>query len=111
MNQKVTVRMLEKMGYSTDVVENGVDAVAAMAETGYELVLMDVQMPKMDGLEATRRIRANPQGHRPWIVAMTASAMVGDRERCLEAGMDDYVSKPVRAEELRAAVERREVRV
>ncbi len=109
VNQMVTMRLLERMGYRADVVENGLEAVRALEREPYELVLMDVQMPEMDGHEATRQIRLS-HGLRPWIIAMTASAMVGDREKCLDAGMDDYVSKPVRAEELRAAIERRKVR-
>ena len=100
--------MLGQLGYRADVVANGLEAVAAVRVRPYDLVLMDVQMPEMDGFEATardppRRWRAD---QRPRIVAMTANAMQGDRERCLAAGMDDYVSKPIRMEELVAALER-----
>ena len=79
----------------------------ALERQPYDLVLMDVQMPEMDGLEATRRVRSRWTGpQRPYIVAMTANAMRGDREECLEAGMDDYVTKPIRPDELRAAIRR-----
>jgi signal transduction histidine kinase/DNA-binding response OmpR family regulator/HAMP domain-containing protein len=107
INQKVAVKMLERMGYTADCVVNGREAVDAVAGGDYEIVLMDVQMPEMDGLEATRLIReaeAERGGH-VRILAMTAGAMKGDREICLEAGMDDYVSKPVRQEELAKALE------
>jgi CheY-like chemotaxis protein len=106
VNQRVAVRMLEKQAHSVRVVGNGREAVAAAAEEAFDLVLMDVQMPEMSGFEATERIRADEAvrgGHVP-IIAMTAHAMKGDRERCLEAGMDGYVSKPVQARELHAAI-------
>ena len=106
VNQKLAIRLLSRMGYEADIAGNGLEAVEAVERQRYDLVLMDVQMPEMDGLEATRRIiaeRAAPSD-RPWIVAMTANAMDGDRERCLEAGMNGYISKPIRVEELVAAV-------
>jgi CheY-like chemotaxis protein/HPt (histidine-containing phosphotransfer) domain-containing protein len=107
VNQKVALRLLEQMGYRADVAANGLEAVAAVERQPYDLVLMDVQMPEMDGLEATREIaRRCPADRRPRIVAMTANAMQDDRERCRAAGMDDYVSKPIRVEELVAALER-----
>ena len=104
INQKVAVRMLERLGYRADVAADGEEVLAALKKRPYDVVLMDVQMPEMDGLEATRRIRRTPC-HQPYIIAMTAHAMKGDREECLEAGMDDYVSKPVRIEELKAALD------
>ena len=105
VNQKLAIRLLSRMGYEADVAGNGLEAVEAVERQRYDLVLMDVQMPEMDGLEATRRIVAEvPAEERPWIVAMTANAMDGDRERCLEAGMNGYISKPIRVEELVAAV-------
>jgi CheY-like chemotaxis protein len=90
------------MGYRADVASNGIEAVESVARQRYDVVLMDVQMPEMDGLEATRRIIANgqPGAIRPRIVAMTANAMAGDRDECLAAGMDDYVTKPIRVEAL-----------
>ncbi len=107
VNQKLAVRLLEKLGYRADVVGNGLEVLAALERQSYDLLLSDVQMPEMDGLEATREIvRRWPMGERPWIVAMTAEAMAGDRERCLEAGMNDYVAKPIRPEELVAAIMR-----
>ncbi len=94
VNRKVTVHMLGKSGHSVDVVTTGTEAIEALEARPYDLVLMDVQMPKMDGLEATRRIRANPRFADIPIIALTAHAMAGDRDQCLAAGMDDYVSKP-----------------
>jgi signal transduction histidine kinase/DNA-binding response OmpR family regulator len=105
LNQKVAQRVLARMGYRTDVVGNGLEVLAAVARQPYDLVLMDVQMPEMDGLEAARTLcRELPSERRPRIVAMTAEAMAGDRERCLAAGMDDYVTKPVRFADLEAAL-------
>ncbi len=108
VNQKVAVRQLAQLGYRADVVGNGQEAVTSVARQGYDVVLMDVQMPELDGLSATRQIcaRWGPE-ERPWIVAMTANAMQGDRETCLAAGMDDYISKPIRMEELIAALANR----
>jgi CheY-like chemotaxis protein len=102
MNQKVIVRQLHSLGYATDVVENGQEALDALAAFPYSLVLMDCQMPVMDGYEATRRIRAMEQktGRRTRIVAMTANAMPGDDQLCIDAGMDDYLTKPVMPEHL-----------
>jgi GAF domain-containing protein/CheY-like chemotaxis protein len=106
VNQKLALRLLERMGYSADVASNGREAIDAVGEGTYDLVLMDVQMPEVDGLEATRRIRSTWPDRPLRIVAMTANAMEGDREACLAAGMDDYVSKPIRVAELTAALTR-----
>lgn len=107
VNQKVALRLLGQMGYRADVAANGLEAIQALERQPYDVILMDVQMPEMDGLEATRRICARfPPGKRPRIIAMTANAMQGDREICIKAGMDDYVSKPIRVEELIRALAR-----
>jgi GAF domain-containing protein/DNA-binding response OmpR family regulator len=107
VNQKLALRLLENLGYRAGVAGNGIEAIEALERQHYDLLLSDVQMPEMDGLEATRRIMERwPEGERPWIVAMTAEAMSGDRERCLEAGMNDYLTKPIRVEELVAAIKR-----
>ncbi len=131
VNQQVALHLLQRMGYRADVAGNGLEVLEALKRQSYDVVLMDVQMPEMDGLEATRRIRQdlevksqkskvksqsgntnpqspipaeedaqNPKSKRLWIIAMTANAMQGDREMCLEVGMDDYISKPIRVEEL-----------
>ena len=94
INQRITLRLLEKLGVPADAVVNGREAVQALEKRKYDLVLMDCQMPRMDGFEATRRIRESGSPHVP-IVAVTANAMSGDRERCIREGMNDYVSKPV----------------
>ncbi len=105
INQKLAVRILERMGYRIDIVSNGLEAVQSIKRQHYDLILMDVQMPEMDGLEATRVIRRKIAANiQPRIVAMTANAMQGDREACLEAGMDDYLSKPIQVKELVAAL-------
>jgi CheY-like chemotaxis protein len=110
VNQKLALKLLSQMGYRADVAGNGLEAIEAIERQKYDLVLMDVQMPEMDGLESSRQICSRwPRGERPRIVAMTANAMQGDRERCLEAGMDDYVSKPVRVDELVNALERTQI--
>jgi TMAO reductase system sensor TorS len=101
INLKVTLGMLRKIGQEADVAHNGAEALAAVERAAYDLVLMDVQMPVMDGLEATEKIRTlDAQMRQPRIVAMTANALLGDRERCLEAGMDDYLSKPLRQDDI-----------
>ncbi len=107
VNQTLALRMLEKLGYRADVAGNGIEALEALERQPYDLLLSDVQMPEMDGVETTRQIleRYGPD-ERPWIVAMTAEAMQGDRERFLAAGMNDYVVKPIRIEDLVRALER-----
>ena len=127
-NQKLALHLLKRLGYRADVAANGLEVLEAVQQRPYDVILMDVQMPEMDGLEATRRIRKldtgysildtgieqQPSSHQhpassiqhPAIIAMTANAMEGDREACLEAGMDDYISKPIRTEELVMALER-----
>ncbi|MHC5768572.1 MAG: PAS domain S-box protein [Nostoc sp.] len=101
LNQKVALLMLERIGYRADTANNGLEVLLALRQQSYDLVFMDVQMPEMDGLEATRRICQEwPDNSRPWIIAMTAHAMQGDREECLSAGMNDYISKPIRMEAL-----------
>jgi len=101
VNQKLALRLLQQMGYRADVASNGIEAIESIERQPYDVVLMDVQMPEMDGLTAAREInRRWPDGTRPRIVAMTANAMQGDREECFAAGMDDYVTKPIRVERL-----------
>ncbi len=100
VNQKVALKILERMGYRADVVSNGTEAVDAVERQTYDVVLMDVQMPEMDGLEATSLIRRKLGEQRPWIIALTANALRGDREKYLGVGMDDYLSKPIRVVEL-----------
>ncbi len=105
VNQKLALRLLQQMGYRADVAGNGLEAIEAVERQKYDVILMDVQMPELDGLDATRAIVARwPKGVRPQIIAMTANAMQGDREMCLEAGMDDYMTKPIRIDELVAAL-------
>ena len=114
VNQKVALRLLQQMGYQADLAANGIEALKALDRQPYDIVFMDVMMPEMGGLEATRLIRdrqKQPQ-HFPTykspivVVAMTANAMQGDREKCLSAGMDDYLAKPVRLEDVRSIIER-----
>ncbi len=109
VNQKVALHMLARLGYRADLAGNGLEALEALTRQAYDIILMDVQMPEMDGFEASRRIKAGPpseSGRHPWIIALTANAMEGDRERCLAAGMDDYLGKPMRATDLAAALAR-----
>jgi CheY-like chemotaxis protein len=105
VNQKLALRLLQQMGYRADLASNGIEAVESVQRQTYDVVLMDVQMPEMDGLDAARAICARFPAHgRPRIVAMTANAMQGDREECLAAGMDDYVTKPIRVDALVTAL-------
>ena len=111
INQRVAIRMLEKLGYQPDVATNGLEVLAALREQHYDIVLMDIQMPEMDGLEATRNILQTypARADRPWIIALTANAMEGDRQTCLDAGMDDYISKPMRIEQISQSIQRARV--
>jgi len=94
-----------RLGYAPSIVENGIEAISAMNKKSYTLILMDMQMPEMDGLEATRVIRHSPM-LQPIIIALTANSMKGDEEACLQAGMNDYLSKPVKLETLLAMLEK-----
>ena len=106
VNQKLALRLLAQLGYRADVAGNGLEAIAALERQRYDFVLMDVQMPELDGLEAARAICQRwTRSERPHLIAVTANAMQGDREQCLEAGMDDYISKPIRVPELVAALD------
>jgi CheY-like chemotaxis protein len=101
VNQKVAMHMLKRIGYQADIAINGAEVLAKLRVSPYDVVLMDLQMPKVDGMEATRRILAEfPPTRRPQIIAMTANAMEGDREECLRAGMNHYITKPVKIEQL-----------
>jgi len=107
VNQKVASRMLERLGYRADIVHNGAEALTALQREDYDIVLMDVHMPEMDGLEATRHIRRErKRGRRPYIIALTAAALPEDEEKCMEAGMDDFITKPVRTPDLNTVIER-----
>ncbi len=102
INQKVALHTLGRLGYKSDVAGNGLEVLEAVAKRNYDVILMDMNMPEMDGAEATQMIRKRfPRGQQPVIIALTADAMQGDRERCLQAGMDNYISKPLRVEELK----------
>lgn len=107
INQKVTLRILDRLGYRADVAANGIEVLEAIKRQSYDAILMDVQMPEMDGVEATHQIRSLlPLEEQPWIIAMTAHALPGDREQYLHEGMDDYLSKPVRPPDMVACLER-----
>lgn len=105
VNQKVAIHMLKRIGYQADIAMNGIEVLELMQDRAYDVILMDLQMPKMDGIEATRRILAEFPEHRcPTIIAMTANALEGDKQNCLDAGMHDYVTKPVKIEQLAYAL-------
>ncbi|MFT3783430.1 MAG: response regulator [Nibricoccus sp.] len=106
VNQRVTTRQLAKLGHTTEVAGNGIEVLAALEKGTYDVVLMDCQMPELDGYETTRRIRLDRRFASQWVVAMTANAMIGDRETCLEAGMNDYITKPTRIQDLAQALQR-----
>ena len=106
VNRQLALALLDKLGQRADVAVNGLEAVEAVERDAYDVVLMDVQMPEMDGLEATRKIHERLAAQRPYIIAATANALQEERERCLSAGMDDYLSKPIRLEQLAAALGR-----
>jgi signal transduction histidine kinase/ActR/RegA family two-component response regulator len=107
VNQRVAISFLRKLGYQAEIVSNGREAIASVERQSYDIIFMDVQMPEMSGLEASRKICDKwSHGDRPKIIAMTANAMRGDREECLQAGMDDYISKPISLKELREVLER-----
>lgn len=107
INQKLVTHVLSKMGYKIDIAENGIEVIQALKKKDYDLIFMDVQMPEMDGLEATSIIVNNwPRASRPVIIAMTANAMIGDKEKCIEAGMDDYMSKPIVLSDIKTKIEK-----
>ncbi|MCR6656332.1 MAG: response regulator [Opitutus sp.] len=112
VNQRVVQHMLARLGYRADLAANGLEVLEAVKRQRYDIIFMDVQMPEMDGLDATRRLRGeNAPEHRPWIVALTANAMQGDREACLAAGMDAYISKPIKLPELAEALAQARVHI
>ncbi len=107
VNQKVALRLIEKIGYHTDLASNGIEAIEAVQSNDYDVVFMDLLMPEMDGLEASKQIKElSTNKSRPKIIAMTANSMLGDRELCMDAGMDDYISKPIRIDELETALDK-----
>jgi len=106
VNQKMAVRLLERLGYRVDAVGNGLEVLEALQRQPYDVVLMDVQMPEMDGLEATRRILSSwTSSERPWLIALTAGAMKENRAECKAAGLDDFLTKPINVRELEIALE------
>jgi CheY-like chemotaxis protein len=107
VNQKLSLLLLSRLGYRADLAGNGLEVLQSLARQSYDLIFMDMHMPKMDGLDATERVRQMyPAGGGPWIIALTANAMQSDRENCLAAGMQDFLSKPIQMHDLRSALER-----
>jgi len=111
VNQKVAQYILEKLGCTADLAENGKEAVHLLTEKDYDIILMDIQMPEIDGLEATQLIRSDPEMQQPYIIAMTANVMEDDRQQCMAAGMDDFISKPVRIDDVSKAIERAHLQI
>jgi CheY-like chemotaxis protein len=107
INVQVAIRLLRALGYSADVVENGRAVLAALKDNSYDVILLDIQMPEMDGMEVARSIRHTMRDPlHPYLIAVTANAMFGSREECLQVGMNDYVSKPVRGLDMQFALQR-----
>ncbi len=108
VNQKVAMLMLKRLGHQPDLAANGLEVLEAVKRQHYDVIFMDLQMPEMDGLEATKQLQGDAFDDipRPWIIALTANTMRGARERCFEAGMDDYISKPIKRQKIAAALER-----
>jgi CheY-like chemotaxis protein len=107
VNQKVALRFLDRLGYRADAAANGIEAVTALGSRDYHLLFMDLQMPEMDGFEATRQIRRNlPPGRQPCIIALTANALASDRELCLAAGMNDFITKPIKLTDITSVIRR-----
>lgn len=107
LNQKLTISLLNLMGYQVDAVENGREVLEILEEKDYDIILMDVQMPEMDGIEATEKlIETSSIDKQPKVIALTANAMPGDRERCLKAGMVDYMAKPIKLNELQKMIKK-----
>jgi len=111
VNQRLVLRQLKKLGYYADAVSNGHEVLQALRQVPYDIILMDCQMPEMDGYEVSRAIRQEQSGSRPYIIALTANAMHGDRERCLQAGMNDYLTKPLQLADLESSLQRALLRV
>jgi len=111
VNQKVAQYILEKLGCTADLAVNGKEAVHLLTEKDYDIILMDIQMPEIDGLEATQLIRSDPEMQQPYIIAMTANVMEDDRQQCMAAGMDDFISKPVRIDDVSKAIERAHLQI
>jgi len=106
VNQKVGLLMLSNLGYRADIADNGFQVLEAVKKVAYDLIFMDIQMPEMDGVEATHRLRDTLETRCPYIIALTANALEGDREKFLAQGFDDYLSKPLSPERLRSALEK-----